>query len=248
MIVVSAGMQKAGTGWYFNLTNDLLVAAGHQDVRVLRERFHLQRLMKHGNCNIGRPILPRLAVLLSFHLLGNTYVVKTHSRPTPSLRALVAAGVARITYVYRDPRDAAISAYDHGCRLRRHKQTHTFARLKTMESAILSARDWVQTWERWIACRGVLATRYEDLLVDPLRELQQLARHLSIKVPAEQLKTIVARYQMKEGGAVQGPRVRYSLHFNKGVAGRFREVLSAEEIALCNEVLGDHLQEMGYRP
>jgi hypothetical protein len=247
MIVLSAGMQKSGSGWYFNLTNDLLVAAGHQDVRVLRGRFRLQRLMKHHNCNIGRPILPRLAVLTSLHLMGNTYVVKTHSRPTPSLQALISLGVARVAYIYRDPRDAAISAYDHGCRLRQEGETQTFARLKTMESAILNARNWVETWEQWMACRGILTTRYEDLLTDPAGELQRLAHYLSIELSTEELQPIIARYQMNKSSESQDSNVRRSLHFHKGVVGRFRDVLSADEIALCQEVFGDYLEKMGYQ-
>ena len=31
MIVLSAGMPKSGTAWYFNVTNDLLIAAGYAD-------------------------------------------------------------------------------------------------------------------------------------------------------------------------------------------------------------------------
>ena len=36
MIVVATGMPKSGTGWWFNVHNDLLVAEGHSDVRALR--------------------------------------------------------------------------------------------------------------------------------------------------------------------------------------------------------------------
>jgi hypothetical protein len=34
MIILSIGMPRAGSGWYYNLTNDLMLAAGAQDRQV----------------------------------------------------------------------------------------------------------------------------------------------------------------------------------------------------------------------
>ena len=53
MIVISAGVHKAGSGLYFNLTNDLLIAAGMQDVREVKKEHGLADLLKNYNCNIG---------------------------------------------------------------------------------------------------------------------------------------------------------------------------------------------------
>ena len=47
MIVLSGGMPKAGTGYYFNLTNDLLIVSGGQDIRRLREKYDLGAILKH---------------------------------------------------------------------------------------------------------------------------------------------------------------------------------------------------------
>ena len=245
MIVVSAGMPKAGSGWYFNLTNDLLIAAGHQDVRSVRDRFHLDAILKHHNCLIGRPILPRLALLGIPHLMSNTFVVKTHSGPTPSLRYLMTRNVARATYIYRDPRDAALSAYNHGQRLREKGHEHTFARLETMEMTIFVAREWLQTWEQWTRLENVLVTRYEDLLADPLNEAKRLSRFLSLGLGAEDLVRIVEAYQM-DGAPEKDSHLSQGLHFHKGRIGRFREVLTGEELALCNEQFGSRLRNMGY--
>ncbi len=53
MLVLSVGIPKSGSGWYFNLKNDLLIAAGHQDVRDIRKKFNLESCMKYYNCNMS---------------------------------------------------------------------------------------------------------------------------------------------------------------------------------------------------
>ena len=39
MIVVSAGMPRSGTGWVYQLTNELLVASGQPSSEQIRKRF-----------------------------------------------------------------------------------------------------------------------------------------------------------------------------------------------------------------
>lgn len=247
MIVLSAGMQKAGSGWYFNMINDLLVAAGYQDIRALRDRYRLHPILKYYNCNVGRPILPKLALLLVPHLMGNTFVVKTHSGPTRSLRYLMSWNQARATYIYRDPRDAAISAYDHGQKLRQQGETHSFARLESGEDLLQAVEEWLAIWDEWMRCEGVLTTRYENLLAEPLNEMQRLADFLSIEVPGQELSRIVETYQAKRASREKDTHLGLAVHFHKGVAGRFREVLSEQELARYNERFAGHLSRMGYQ-
>jgi hypothetical protein len=245
MIVVSAGMQKAGSGWYFNMINDLLVAGGQQDVRAIREKYHLHPILKYHNCLLSRPVWPKLILLLVPHLFGNTFVVKTHNRPTESLRWLMSRDVVRATYIYRDPRDVVVSAYRHGRKLRKQGQTHSFAKLETLEEAILATQEWLDVWDTWITTDGVLHTRYEDLLADPVVEMLRVADFLSLGVAAREVAKIVASYE-PEGKAAPEALEQAGLHFDKGMVGRFRTVMEAEEQALCREYYGDHLERMGY--
>ena len=89
MLIVSAGMEKSGTGWYFNMTNDVLVAAGHSDSRQIREMYGLQSVMEHFNCNIGEITAGKLNRLKAPLQDGKTYCVKTHSGYTPNLAVLM---------------------------------------------------------------------------------------------------------------------------------------------------------------
>jgi hypothetical protein len=114
MIILSVGMPRAGSGWYYNLTHDLVTASGGQNARQVRKRYHLQKILTEVNCNIGVLTVRRLSAVLIPSLLGNTFVIKAHAGPTPFALGLIRAGWLRPAYIYRDPRDAMLSAYDNG--------------------------------------------------------------------------------------------------------------------------------------
>ncbi len=245
MIVLSVGMQKAGTAWYFNITNDLLQAAGHQDIRELRHRYRLQRFMTERNCNIGRPRLLKLLIVSLPHWLGNSYVIKTHEGPTQALLGLIDRGVVKVTYMYRDPRDVALSAFEHGEKIRRSGSVSKtgFDRLTTMEEAIEFASGLLPVWRNWAVSGRALLVRYEDMRQNPYREGDRLAKHLSIDVPQEILRSIIEQYEIKNGSTESLP---HPLHFNKGITGRWKEMMTDEQVELCRTLYGDSIGKMGY--
>ena len=114
MIVLSAGMQKSGTAWFFNITNDMLIAAGFDDVRKIREQFGLQSILLYHNCNIEDLAAKKMSRVIIPHNQGHTFVVKTHSGPSPSLLSLISENIIKAAYIYRDPRDVVLSVMDHG--------------------------------------------------------------------------------------------------------------------------------------
>jgi hypothetical protein len=242
VIIFSVGMQKSGSGWYFNLTNDLLIAAGYQDVRDICKKYRLSSILRQYNCNIGKPNFVKLGLISIPHLLGNTFVVKTHSNPTMTLRFLLSRGIMKATYIYRDPRDVAISAFEHGQKIRNMGENHSFAKLQTMESAILYTSNLLITWDKWMECRHVLKVRYEDVLADPVSELKRLSEFLSLDVSTIDIPAIVAKYHNDQLDCT----LAGALHFNKGIAGRFNDVMSDRERSLCNKHFGSFLGRMGY--
>ncbi len=244
MIVISAGMQKAGTGWYFNLTNDLLIRAGHQDVRFIRDKFELNDMLLYHNCNIEvlSPFnLRRLEVL---HHAGFTFAVKTHSGPTAALKELVRKGIFKITYIYRDPRDVAISAFEHGNDLRSKRRTDTFAKLNNLENAIMFAHDVLGVWNQYRQLNQILICRYEDLVSNPKREMIKLMDFLDLKLASSQLEEIIESYSQNR--ILNNKKMQGFLHYNQGVSGRFKHQMTPENLALCNQYFGHYLQQMGY--
>ena len=243
MIVVSASMKKAGSGWYFNLTNDLLVAAGHADARAIREQFGLHKALQGGNCQVNKSHPLQTARVFLPHLLGHTFAVKTHGRPLRAVRQLMALGVMRATYIYRDPRDVVLSVLDHGRDLReRGQHAADLSALHSVEDAARYVRYLLGIWEAWDACPGVLTVRYEDLVADPSRQLQRLASFLRLRVAADDLAAIVERY---DAGAQSGA-VRRNLHYNKGVTRRFERAMDRGDRARCDAAFAPYLARMGY--
>jgi hypothetical protein len=241
MIILSVGMPRAGSGWHYNLTKDLMLAGGAQDANLIRQRYHLEGILSEVNCNIGALTTRRLLAVSAPALLGNTFVIKAHARPTPLARSFMRIGLMKSTYIYRDPRDAMLSAYENGQRARREGRTNAFSQLVDFDSSLAFIKDYVQIWEAWMACDGVLHTRYENLLTHYNDEAARLVDFLPIDADAEALDPIINRYRPESAqGDARG------LHFSKGVIGRFREKWSDQEQEILQRELGPYLDRMGY--
>ena len=229
------------------MTNDLLTLAGYSDVRELRDRFGLHDILKEYNCNLGDITTIKLLRLMKLNLMGHTFVIKTHEKPAHLLMRLWAGiGWLKATYIYRDPRDVALSAFEHGERIRREGGSHTFARLRSMEEAIRYAGELVSTWSEWLKLNKavpdkVLIVRYEDLNNDTLNELRRLIDFLGLNISADQLELVTGKYSKTSRSAE-----KKGLHFNVGETGRYKSMMNEAELSLCDEIFGKYLRAMGY--
>jgi hypothetical protein len=240
MIVIAVGMPRAGSGWHYNLVHDLIKTTGCADARDIRERYRLQSILTEVNCNIGVLSARRLAMVTLPALVGNTFVIKAHAGPTSASRLLQSLGLLRITYIYRDPRDAMLSAYDYGQRALKKGRPNAFSHLTDFQKSVDFIMDYVRIWEKWVKQKGVLISRYEDLLTDYDHEVARLVRFLKLNGSNPEVQKVTAGYRP---GAAEGQQ---GLHFYKGKIGRFRESYDSEEQAILKEKLGVHLQRMGY--
>jgi len=242
MIILSTGMPRAGSGWYYNLTNDLMMAAGYQDGRKIRQRYHLERVLTQVNCNIGALTAKRLIPVLVPSLLGNTFVVKAHAGPTAFAQRLIRGRHLRPAYIYRDPRDAMLSAYEYGQRGLQKGRPNAFSHLTDFESSLAFILEYVKIWEKWIAIEDALHTRYEDLKSDYESEVIRLVDFLKLDGDDPAIKTVIKKYHPER--ASQGQK---GTHFSKGVSGRFREAYSTEEQEILTNELGSYLEKMRYQ-
>lgn len=241
MIVLSVGMPRAGSGWHYNLINDLMLTAGAVDARQIREKYKLQKILTEVNCNIGVLSARRLSMVMIPALLGNTFVIKAHSSPTPFSRLLTSLGLLRITYIYRDPRDAMLSAYDFGQRALTKGRPNAFSHLSDFDKSLNFIVDYVRIWEKWMNEKNVLVSRYEDLLTNYDEEFIKLVQYLKLDQTNPQVRQRGEQYRPGANDEAQG------LHFYKGKIGRFRESYSAEQQKMMAEKLGTYIQRMGYQ-
>ncbi len=240
MIVLSVGMPRAGSGWHYNLIQDLMKLKGCADARDIRIRFHLEKVLTEVNCNIGVLSTRRLALVTIPALLGNTFVIKAHAAPTPSSRFLTAAGLLKVTYIYRDPRDAMLSAFNYGERAMLKGRPNAFSHLTDFDKSLAFISDYIRIWEKWIREKNVLIARYEDLLTNYDVEAERLAKYLVLQGEQPEVRKVIEHYRPKQ---VEG---RQGTHFFKGKVGRFREVYSKEQQKVLAERFGTFLPKMGY--
>jgi hypothetical protein len=242
MIILSVGMPRAGSGWHYNLVHDLMATTGCDDARDIRANFGLQGILTEVNCNIGVLSARRLVLVARPALLGHTFVIKAHSGPTTWARAMIQGGLIRATYIYRDPRDAMLSAFDYGKRvLEKQGRPNAFSHLTDFQKTLDFFTQYVRDWEKWVQVPGVLTSRYEDLLQNYDPEADNLARFLGVNPAHEAVSAVVEKY--RPAGQVQGQQ---GTHFFKGQVGRFRERYSAQEQKILADRFGQTLEKMGY--
>lgn len=240
MIILSVGMPRAGSGWHYNLVHDLMKTTGCADAHVIRETYRLQNILTEVNCNIGVLSARRLGMVTIPALLGNTFVIKAHAGPTAASRLLQSLGLLRITYIYRDPRDAMRSAFDYGQRALQKGRPNAFSHLTDFQKSLDFIMEYVHIWEKWTKEKNVLIARYEDLLTNYDEEVARLVEFLKLNGHDPEVQKVTEAYRP---GAAEGQQ---GLHFYKGKIGRFREAYTAEEQAILNEKLGPYLIRMGY--
>jgi hypothetical protein len=240
MIILSVGMPRAGSGWHYNLIHDLMETTGSADAREIRARYRLQHILTEVNCNIGVLSARRLGLVALPALMGNTFVIKAHAGPTSTSRLLQRLGLLRTTYIYRDPRDAMLSAYDYGQRALTKGRPNAFSYLTDFQKSLDFIMDYVRIWERWMKERRVLVARYEDLLANYDQEVARLVGFLKLNGNHKAIQKVIDDYRP---GAAEGQQ---GLHFYKGKIGRFREAYSAEEQSILNQKLRPYLERMGY--
>ena len=241
MIILSIGMPRAGSGWYYNLTNDLMLSSGAQDPRLIRQRYHLQNVLTEVNCNIGALTPRRMLAVLLPSLLGNTFVIKAHAGPTPIALALVRLGLIRPTYIYRDPRDALLSAMENGRRALEQGRTNAFTPLVDFDVALDFMLASVRVWEGWMNCDRALHARYEDLLTDYDAQVEQLLAFLRLDRSNPGIQLVIDRYRPEKAQPDQR-----GIHFSQGKIGRFRQKMSPDQQQILTQALQPYLSRMGY--
>jgi len=242
MIVISAGMPKSGSGYIFNLMNDLVISSGGSDVRAIKDKYHLENILRHFNCNVGDLRPATMLKLLAIRLRERPFVIKTHRRPKTFVKILMRLGIIRSVYIYRDLRDVLLSSIDHRDNIDRKKHGRSDLKPLSFNDVFPMLPSLFAVWEKWRRCENALLIKYEDLVKEPVVQMRRIAEHLNLYVKDEEIRRIIQKYDKNSLDASS----KSLLHFNKGVVARYREELSETQRRLFQEQLGNMLVEMGY--
>jgi len=247
-IYLLAGMPRAGTAWCFEILTALTVANGGTDAREIREKYKLEKYLTAGNAVIN-PLLPDLLMILYPWWRGEKYAVKTHESPETYPRRVVsrwlfkrllAQKVFIPIHIYRDPRDAVLSAYEYGKRKPDTRGGAYFAKyVPTIGAGIPWMKKYLmQNWSAWAAYPDILTIRYEDMISEYDTNINRMIDYLRLNISADVIGEIMEKFRRGKKG--QGT------HLYKGVAGRFREHFSPDEVEQANQAFGPYLEKMGY--
>ena len=241
VIILAVGMPRAGSGWHFNLTHDLMVASGATATAEIRRRYKLESILTSVNGNIGALTLRRTLRVLIPEFMGETFTIKLHAGPSGLAKRLIERGRMRVTYIYRDPRDALLSAFEYGQRARQAGRDNAFSELADITRAIEFMREYTGYWTRWMQIPSLHSLRYEDFRQNYDTEAERLARHLSLDLKNPAVSEVIERLRPESG-----QRNAAGMHFQKGVTGRFRSALSPADQRACNTAFADVLAQMHY--
>lgn len=243
LLVISAGMPRAGSGWYYNLMHDLVVVAGGCDARLIRRQYHLSWLLTEVNCNLSTLSAVRLLPVLLPVFTGKQFVIKTHAGVTGLTKWLMRYNKILIAYIFRDPRAALLSAYEYGIKARKQGRVNAFAELTTFEEAVNFYKRYISIWDAWQKTPEVLMTRYEDLVENYEWEIARLIDFLAVDMAVNGVRDVIEKYSPEKGDV----SVRGS-HFSHGEAERFRRVLTPEQLEFITREFSGALERMGYQP
>ena len=241
MLIISAGMQKSGSGYIYNIINDLLIESGKQDARQIKKTYKLDDVMKWDNNNIGKLKNSKLIKLLFISIKTGPFVVKTHEGPATLTRFLQKANLIKSIYIYRDPRDVLISAIDHGKKILEEGETHTFAKMVNYEDALRILKEWCATYTMYCKEKGILLIKYEDLVASPHNTIEKVQNYLQISISKAKVSQIIDRYNKNRTTSDN-----QILHFNKGIINRYKNELPPYVIESLNKELEGTLKSMNY--
>jgi len=241
-MILSVGMPRAGTGWIHNITQILVIGSGGIQAREIRKKYHLGKFLTEVNCNIGTLNSYRIIPVLAPLILEPTYVIKLHAGRKPLADILISMGLIKPTFIYRDPRDAALSVYEYGQSAKDNpNMTNDFAKIRSVEEAIDYITPYTEIAREWISSKHTFVIKYEDLYSGFDEIIQEMVNFLDLGLQPNQALELVDK--LRPG--VHAAKRRFT-HFKKGKIGRHQEQFSPAQMKMCLDRFGDFLKEQGY--
>jgi len=248
-------MPRSASFFYSRLASEVLRAAGHEITGITG---HSERL------GMRLPGAARLEPWELYKLtrsidVGEVCMIKSHANPNWFFKKFLSENM-RATYIYRDPRDVMVSALELGEKMRKRGEAkryfrvgpyQSFARFHTLDHTIA----WIKyqlfpRWKAWKKLVGphVLLAQYENLIENPIFEMERFAEFIGIYVNRNDFERIARAYSSDLDGKIKGDqwKIGRGPMKNKGVVGRYRTYFTDEQQKLCNKQLGRCLEEMGY--
>jgi hypothetical protein len=236
MFVVSGGMQKSGSTLLHVYAMDLICRQHGSTGQRAFETWVREGPVGGSGSFPWKGWVDHVADLETLAATHGPFVLKTHL-PFTEIRQKLAGREIRAIFSYRDPRDAVLSALDHGARSRAAGDW-PYAGCVDLAATLPVVREWCEAAVTWLDAPGVLRFRYEDLIEKTIEQVQRLAEFLGVSDPRS-----AAEAAVQEERSQRAPGKN---QFNTGLAHRWLTEMTPDEVDLCEKVLGGYITAMGY--
>lgn len=157
---------------------------------------------------------------------------------------------ARFIHVVRDPRDIAVSLWQHGKRIQEGGFSREYGSLDKL--AVQLCKSWAASMRRSSGLGALragqyLEVRYEDLLNSGPVAFARMLEFLSIEPESAAISHCLkaASFENLSGGRGRGEEDADS-HFRKGVSGDWHNHLQPETSRQIRAIAAEQLERMGY--
>jgi hypothetical protein len=228
--VFIVGYPKSGNTWFQNLVSGLV----------------------HGvNTNFSPPSLANdLVPDVHFNRFFRRYSTPTFFKS----HALPQAHYRRVVYLLRDGRDAMVSFLHFAEALEKRKlDFHDFV-TDPIRHTSCKWHEHVQAWERNPFGAQILTIKYEDLLGQPVNELERFCEFIQLDRDRAALTSVAeaarfSKLREKEERIGWGQLRAWSsdkFFFRRGIAGSHKDEMPPEVLAAFLSEAGDTLRHHGY--
>lgn len=204
--------------------------------------------------------------------LANEQVLCAHYPLSADIKELVTRPDVLAIYLYRDPRDVAVSAALFVKNVATHFVLHdllselsdsdaiTFILsggiLNVKRSGAELGRDYISHEGmryfcdmalEWLAEPSVAKIRYEDFVLEPFSCLKASLQEVGVEINETRLREVAAKlnFSIFSNGRERGHEDVKS-HFRKGISGDYVNYFNGLHKAICKHRIGHHLIDLGY--
>ncbi len=246
MDIFCCGMYRSCSTWQYEIATEVLRHAQDAGVRVAVEPIGYRTGPDYAN--ESRPSRDR-----------STFRIMKAHEGHPSFTRAMAEGSGLGLYAHRDARDVIFSLM-----YKRQQSFREIVRTGMIHQILVNDRFWRQHPQ-------VLVQRYDDIMREPVRAIEEIARYLGVHLPHGEAGRLAAAYskeanlrrtrqthealasrgldtQAEEIAEVYDPQTL--LHWNhiRPESRSWREIATPQERAVMHRLLGNWLEANGYPP
>ena len=202
----------------------------------------------------------------TFLELKDGQILCAHYQLTEDLLSIIEDQETLTIHLYRDPRDAQLSATFYIKNALTHHALHnTLSNMSESDAVALmlsgglittidnelvdygGASYFTKSTLEWIGNKNVIAIKYEDFFTKPYETMKNIITENDLSISDEHLKKIISEFSFSKfsNGRKQGEEDKTS-HFRKGIIGDYKNYYTELHKALSKKAIGQDLIALGY--